>query len=41
MSIGLCDDLELGSLEAMLQAADRLLYQAKDLGRNRVEPALN
>jgi diguanylate cyclase (GGDEF)-like protein len=41
MSIGLCDDLGLGSLEAMFQAADRLLYQAKDLGRNRVEPALN
>ncbi len=40
ISIGLCDDLALGSLEAMLQTADHLLYQAKGLGRNRVEPAV-
>ena len=39
ISIGLCDDLELGTIEAMLQEADRHLYQAKTAGRNRVEPA--
>lgn len=41
VSIGLCDDRGLGSVDAMLQVADRHLYQAKGAGRNRVEPALD
>ncbi|MEJ2657249.1 MAG: GGDEF domain-containing protein [Desulfobacterales bacterium] len=39
ISIGLCDDLELGTVDAMLQEADKHLYQAKASGRNQVEPA--
>jgi diguanylate cyclase (GGDEF)-like protein len=36
MSMGLCDDLGLGSLEKMMAYADTRLYQAKTGGRNRV-----
>lgn len=38
VSIGLCDDATLGSIEAMMRCADERLYLAKDTGRNRVEP---
>lgn len=40
ISIGLCDDLNLGSVEAILQVADKNLYLAKEHGRNRVEPTV-
>lgn len=36
MSMGVDGDLSRGGLEAMLNAADGLLYQAKHSGRNRV-----
>ena len=36
ISIGVSDERSLGSVEAMLAAADRRLYQAKAAGRNRV-----
>lgn len=36
MSMGLNADLQQGSVEKMLAAADTLLYQAKHAGRNRV-----
>lgn len=39
LSIGLCDDIGLGSPAAMLDAANRQLYRAKEGGRDRVEPA--
>lgn len=38
LSIGLSDNLALGSLSAMLSDADKQLYCAKEKGRNRVEP---
>lgn len=38
MSMGLCDDTSSGSVEKMLATADDRLYEAKSLGRNRVEP---
>ena len=40
ISIGICDDLTLGSIDAMLKRADQLLYQAKAQGRNMVCSAL-
>jgi diguanylate cyclase (GGDEF)-like protein len=36
MSMGVCGDSHIGSFEAMLKAADTLLYRAKALGRDRV-----
>jgi len=36
LSIGIDDDVERGSIGAMLAAADARLYQAKAEGRNRV-----
>lgn len=36
MSIGVCDDLSLGSYEQVIAAADEKLYEAKHSGRNRV-----
>jgi diguanylate cyclase (GGDEF)-like protein len=36
VSLGICDDRALGSLEGMLKAADARLYRAKAAGRNRV-----
>ena len=36
ISIGISDERTLGSIEAMLAAADRRMYQAKAGGRNRV-----
>lgn len=39
LSIGLCDNLALGSFYAMLSDADKQLYCAKDNGRNRIEPS--
>lgn len=41
ISIGVSADAGAASLEAMLQEADRRLYQAKQGGRNRVCPAPN
>ena len=38
VSIGLCDSIQLGSLEDMIDMADEQLYVAKDKGRNRIEP---
>lgn len=40
MSMGLCADHRLGSVEKMLMAADDKLYAAKEMGRNRVESDL-
>jgi len=40
ISIGVCGDLTLGSVEKMLNAADAALYSAKAVGRNRVEEAV-
>ncbi|MEM6427930.1 MAG: diguanylate cyclase [Deinococcota bacterium] len=37
MSMGLCADTSLGSLEAMLNCADQKLYDAKAAGRNNVQ----
>jgi two-component system cell cycle response regulator len=36
MSMGLCADLQLGSVQTMLHQADEQLYRAKHEGRNRV-----
>jgi two-component system cell cycle response regulator len=41
VSMGLCDDIALGSLEKMLHKADERLYEAKKQGRNRVMPAVS
>ncbi len=38
MSMGISDDLTLGSVERMLNDADHRLYAAKQHGRNRVDP---
>lgn len=40
ISIGLCDDTSLGTVNAMLQEADKNLYLAKEQGRNRVVPGV-
>ncbi|MDP6542598.1 MAG: diguanylate cyclase [Phycisphaerae bacterium] len=39
MSFGVADSSDRPSLEAMVEAADQALYQAKQSGRNRVEVA--
>lgn len=39
LSIGLCDQLLLGSVEKMLNAADTQMYEAKKAGRNRIHLA--
>ena len=36
MSMGLCDDIKLGSVNRMLAVADKRLYEAKRSGRNRM-----
>jgi len=41
ISMGVCDDLSLGSVEKMLSKADEQLYEAKDRGRNRVMPTVS
>lgn len=40
ISMGICDNITLGSIEKMLNEADRQLYKAKNLGRNCVMPAV-
>ena len=39
MSMGLSDNLDVGSVERMLDLADGLLYAAKHAGRNCIHPA--
>lgn len=39
ISLGLCDDTQMSSIESMIRQADKRLYEAKRNGRNRVEPA--
>lgn len=38
LSMGISDNLALGSVEKMLNEADNRLYTAKQKGRNRIEP---
>lgn len=40
ISMGICGDVSLGSVEKMLNAADEELYRAKSQGRNRIMPAV-
>jgi diguanylate cyclase (GGDEF)-like protein len=40
LSLGVATGAASGDLEPVLHAADAALYQAKNAGRNRVEPSL-
>jgi len=40
ISMGLCDNADLGSVEKMLNEADEHLYEAKNQGRNRLMPPI-
>jgi len=37
ISFGVCDNSDAGSIEEVVEQADKALYKAKEAGRNRVE----